>query len=102
MIPKLENRSYSYIGDNVCSISATLNIYAGAVVVASTGLSASYNLSQPDFVAEVTRQINAQVYSYLTKLGEVDTFRKAIFPNSIDFADAVNNIFDPIQTAIGG
>ena len=102
MTPKIENRSYGYQSDNVCSVSATLNIYASTDVVASTGLFASYNLSAPDFAAEITRQITTQIHSYMQKLGEVDAFRKEIFPNSVDFADAVNNIFDPIQTAIGG
>lgn len=104
MIPKIENRSYSYLGDNACSVSATLNIYApdGTTIVASTGLSASYNLTMPDFTAEITRQINVQIMAYLTKLNDLDTMRKALFPSSTDFTSAVNQIFDPIQTAIGG
>jgi hypothetical protein len=102
MTPKIENRSYSYQGDNVCAVSATLNIYNGEVVIASTGLTASYNISQPDFAAEITRQLQVQVSSYLGKLAELDAMRVARFPDSTDFADAVNLIFDPIQTAIGG
>jgi hypothetical protein len=104
MIPKIENRSYSYQGDNVCSVSATLNIYTaeGGDIVASTGLNATYNLSQPDFVDEITRQLNEQVVAYMTKLGELAAMREAIFPGSTDFKTAVDMIFDPIQTAIGG
>lgn len=104
MIPRIENRSYSYKGYNVASVSATLNIYApdGTTLVASTGLTAEYNLSQEDFQVEVTRQLQVQIMEYLTKLTELDTLRSARFPTSVDFGDAVNQIFDPIQTAIGG
>lgn len=102
MTPKIENRSYSYQGNNVCSVAATLNIYAGAVVIASTGLTASYNISQPDFIAEITRQLQVQVGDYLNKLAEVDALRQQILPTSTNFDEAVNQIFDPIQTAIGG
>ena len=104
MKPRIENRNYSYQGDNVCAVSATLNIYGpdGAAIVASTGLNASYNISQPDYVAEITRQINQQVGDYLAKLAQLDAMRKAIFPDSADFAAAVDMIFDPIQAAIGG
>lgn len=104
MKPRIENRSYSYQGDNVCAVSATLNIYAadGTVVVASTGLSASYNLAQADFAAEIGRQINEQVAAYLGKLAELDALRAARFPTSTDFQSAVDQIFDPIQAAIGG
>lgn len=102
MTPKIENRSYSYQGFNVCSVSATLNIYAGESVIASTGLSASYNISEPDFPQEITRQLNEHVFSYLGKLAELEALRVARFPTSTDFESAVNQIFDPIQTAIGG
>jgi len=104
MIPKIENRSYSYRGFNVASVSATLNIYApdGTTVVASTGITAEYNMTQEDFQAEITRQIQVQVMEYLAKLAEIDALRAARFPTSTDFADAVDQIFDPIQTAIGG
>jgi hypothetical protein len=104
MTPRIESRSYSYQGYNVVSITATLNIYAvdGVTVIASTGLNASYNLMEPDFEAEVTRQINAQVSEYLAKLQELEARRQALFPDSADFTAAVNLIFDPIQTAIGG
>ena len=102
MTPKLENRTYSYQGNNVCTVSATLNIYVGTVVIASTSVSASYNLAQPDFAAEITRQLQTQIADYLGKLAELDTLRVARFPTSIDFASAVNQIFDPIQIAIGG
>lgn len=102
MTPKLESRAYAYHGDNVCSVSATLNIYNGADIVASTGISASYNLAAPDFVAEITRQINDQVSAYLVKLAELDALRQEIFPTSTDFSSAVDQIFDPIQSAIGG
>lgn len=104
MIPRIESRSYSYLGDNACSISATLNVYApdGTTVVASTGLNASYNLAEPDFSVEISRQITVQVMAYLTKLGELDALRAARFPTSTDFTTAVDQIFDPIQTAIGG
>ena len=104
MLPKIENRAYHYQGNNVCAVSATLNIYAddGVTIVASTGLHASYNISQPDYVAEITRQINQQVDDYLAKLAQLDAMRTAIFPDSTDFAAAVDMIFDPIQLAIGG
>lgn len=104
MIPKIENRSYSYQGDNVCGISATLNIYAddNSTVVASTGLAASYNLAQDDFTSEIARQINGQVTAYLAKLAELDALRAVRFPASTDFISAVDQIFDPIQTAIQG
>lgn len=102
MIPKIENRSYSYQGDNVCNVSATLNIYSGTTVIASTGISASYNISQPDFATEITRQLQVQVASYLGKLAELEALRVERFPASTDFANAVDLIFDPIQTAIGG
>jgi len=102
MTPKIENRTYSYQGENVCNVSATLNIYAGDTVIASTGVSASYNLAQPDFAAEISRQLMVQVQSYLGKLNELDALRAERFPTSTDFASAVNQIFDPIQTAIGG
>ena len=103
MTPKIENRAYSYQGDNVCAVSATLNIYGtDGAIVAYTGLSASYNIAQPDYVAEITRQINQQVGDYLAKLAQLDSMRKAIFPDSVDFAAAVDMIFDPIQAAIGG
>lgn len=102
MTPRIENRSYSYWGDNVCAVSATLNIYSGVDVIASTGLTASYNISQPDFAAEITRQLQVQIASYLGKLAELDAMRVERFPSSTDFAHAVNLIFDPIQTAIGG
>jgi hypothetical protein len=102
MTPKIENRSYSYQGDNVCCISATLNIYDLDVIIASTGVSASYNLSQPDFVAEITRQLQTQIISYLNKLGELDVMRANLMPASTSFAHAIDLIIDPIQTAIGG
>jgi hypothetical protein len=102
MIPKIENRTYGYHGDNVCCVSATLNIYAGTEIIASTGLSAGYNISQPDFATEITRQLQTQVQAYLGKLAELEALRAARFPTSTDFASAVNQIFDPIQTAIGG
>lgn len=103
MTPKIENRAYAYQGDNVCSVSATLNIYApSGQIIASTGISASYNLTQEDFAAEITRQVQEQVSAYLIKLAEVDELRIARFPTSTDFASAVDQIFDPIQTAIGG
>lgn len=102
--PKIENRAYNYQGDDVCAVSATLNIYGpdGVSIVASTGLHASYNIAQPDYVAEITRQINQQVGDYLAKLAQLDAMRKAIFPDSADFSAAVDMIFDPIQAAIGG
>jgi len=102
MIPKIENRTYSYQGENVCNVSATLNIYAGDTVIASTGVSASYNLTESDFAAEISRQIMVQVQSYLGKLAELDALRAARFPTSTDFTSAMNHIFDPIQAAIGG
>lgn len=102
MTPKIENRSYSYQGDNVCCVSAMLNIYSGLDVIASTGLTASYNISQPDFATEITRQLQTQVQAYLGKLAELELLRVARFPTSTDFVSAVNQIFDPIQTAIGG
>lgn len=102
MTPKIENRSYSYQGDNVCNVSATLNIYNGDTVIASTGISASYNISQSDFAAEITRQLQVQIASYLGKLAELDAMRVARFPASTDFTHAVDLIFDPIQIAIGG
>ena len=104
MKPKIENRAYSYLGNNVCSISATLNIYGddNTTIIASTGLYASYNIAQPDFLAEITRQINQQVNDYLNKLAELDAMRSALFPTSTNFTEAVDMIFDPIQTAIGG
>lgn len=102
MTPRIENRTYSYQGDNICTVSATLNIYVTGVVVATTALSASYNIAAEDFVAEVTRQLNAQVTAYLGKLMELDALRQTLFPTSVDFASAVDLIFDPIQAAIGG
>lgn len=84
-------------------MSATLNIYGpdGVGIVASTGLTASYNIAQSDYVVEITRQLNQQVGDYLVKLAQLDAMRKTIFPESYDFAQAVDMIFDPIQTAIG-
>lgn len=104
MTPRIENRTYSYQGDNVCHVSATLNIYGpdGVTIVASTGISASYNIAQPDFLAEINRQLTEQVMAYLAKLQELEQMRMAILPASTSFADAVDMIFDPIQTAIGG
>ena len=104
MTPKIENRSYNYIGDDVCAVSATLNIYGsdGVSIVASTGLHASYNIAQSDYVAEITRQLNQQVTDYLAKLTQLDSMRLIHFPESADFAQAVDMIFDPIQSAIGG
>lgn len=104
MTPKIENRSYSYQGFNVVTITAVLNIYSadGVTVIASTGLSASYNIQQPDFAAEVARQINTQVSEYLAKLQELEARRATLFPTSTDFTGAVNQILDPIQAAIGG
>lgn len=104
MLPRIEHRDYTYQGENVCSISAVLNIYKddGVTVVASTGLLATADISQPDFHAEVNRQVNEQVAAYLTKLEELDTLRQQIFPASTDFQTAVDQIFDPIQSAIGG
>lgn len=104
MIPKIENRSYSYAGLDVCTISATLNIYTDDLtkVLDSFGISASYNMKQTDFVTEVTRQLNAQVNEYMTKLAELDAVRQQRFPTSTDFESAVNQVFDPIQMAIGG
>ena len=77
MIPKIENRAYHYQGDNVCAVSATLNIYGpdGVTIVASTGLNASYSIAQPDYVADITRQINQQVGDYLAKLAQLDAMR---------------------------
>lgn len=102
MDAKIEKRSYSYVGNNVCTVSATLNIYIDNTIIANTNLSATYNLSQTDFMEEITRQITVQINAYLAKLIEVDNFRKAIFPNSVDFTDAVNQIFDPIEADLGG
>jgi len=104
IIPKIENRAYHYQGDNVCSVSATLNIYApdGVSIVASTGINASYNIAQPDYLAEINRQLTEQVMTYLSKLQELEQMRLAILPESASFAEAVDMIFDPIQTAIGG
>ena len=102
MVPKLENRSYGYNGDNSCTVSATLNIYSGVTIIASTGLSASANISLPEFAAEISKQINSQIASYMGKLSELETLRVARFPTSTDFASAVNQILDPIQIAIGG
>lgn len=104
MKPKIENRTYSYSGYNVCSITATLNIYAddGTTLIDSFGLSASYDITQDDFPAEIARQINAQVSEYLAKLAAIDARRAVLFPTSTDFASAIDQIFDPIQTVIGG
>lgn len=104
MTPKIENRSYNYQGDNVCNVSATLNIYGpdGVTIVVSTGISASYNIAEPDFLVEINRQLTEQVMAYLGKLQELEQMRLAILPASTSFADAVDMIFDPIQTAIGG
>jgi len=86
MLPKIENRSYSYQGDNVCTVSATLNIYhtGTLALVASTGLSATYNISQLDFIAEITRQLNEQVVAYMTKLATLDALRQQLFPDHQD------------------
>ena len=104
MKPKIENRSCSYAGFDVCTVSATLNIYTDDLtkVLDSFGISASYNLKQEDFATEITRQLNAQINEYMAKLAEVDASRQQRFPTSTDFESAVNQIFDPIQTAIGG
>ena len=57
---------------------------------------------QLDFIAEITRQLNEQVVAYMTKLATLDTLRQQLFPTSTDFKTAIDQIFDPIQTAIGG
>lgn len=102
MIPKIENRTYAYQGHNLCTIAATLNIYDGTKIVASTGLSAEYNIKQLDFATEITRQLTTRVTEFLGKLAEIEALRVVHFPTSINFDSAVNQIFDPIQTAIGG
>lgn len=104
MILKIENRTYSYQGENTCAISATLNIYNdnGGGVIASRDLCASADLSQPDFVEQISLQIGEQISGYVAKLADLDRMRKEIFPDSVDFADAVDKVLDPIQTAIGG
>lgn len=104
MIPRIENRKYHYSGMDVCSVYASLNIYAddGTTILHSTGLVASYNMNQDDFVEEITRQLQSQVQEYLTKLLEVDARRQALFPGSVDFSTALDLIFDPIQVGIGG
>lgn len=99
---KIENRKYAYLGMNVVALSAVLNVYNGDDVVDSFGLSANYNITEVDFVQEITRQITVQVSEYMQKLMELDALRQARMPESTDFVDAVNRIFDPIQAAIGG
>lgn len=104
MLPKIENRTYQYQGNDICAILATLNIYAddGVTLVSSTGLFASYNIAQSDFVDEIRRQLSFQVQEYLNKLLDLDAKRLARVPDSTSFAHAVDLIINPIQTAIGG
>ena len=104
MIPKIENRNYGYRGFNVVTVSATLNIYAadGTTLLDSFGIRAEYDITQSDFVAEISRQLNSQISEYMTKLQQLEARRLEVFPTSTDFRDAVDQIFNPIQTAIGG
>ena len=104
MVVKIENRLYTYLGDDVCAISATMNVYADdrTTIIASTGLSAQYNITHDDYVAEITRQLLTQAQAYLVKMAYLDQQRQARVPDSTSFADAINRIIDPIQTALGG
>lgn len=104
MIPKIENRKYTYVGNDICNVSAILNVYKveGGDVISSGALSASCNITSVNFVSEISNQLQGQAVDFLTKLNEIETFRKAIFPTSVDFDDAVDLIINPIQTAIGG
>jgi hypothetical protein len=103
MIVKIENRTYSYQGENVCAVSASLNIYNDAdEYVAGRDLCASADITADDFPAQITNQIIEQSVSYLTKLNDLDQMRRQKFPDSVDFNDAVDKIFDGIQAAITG
>jgi len=105
MIPKIEDRDYKYQGNNICSIFATLNIYAddNTTIVDSVKLQANFDISDVDnVVAFATEQLSSQVMDYMSKLVYIDNLRKQIFPTSIDFKDAINSILDPIQASLVG
>ena len=103
MIFKIEGENYTYRGDNICSFSATMDIYKddGITKVDSTGLNASANVTEPDFVASVQAQLREQRDAYINKLTEIEALRIAVIPESTDFEDAVKIIFAPIKTEIG-
>lgn len=104
MIPKIENRKYTYVGNDICNVSATLNVYKveGGDIISSGSLSANCNITNIAFVSEISNQLQGQAIDFLTKLNEIETLRKTIFPTSVDFDDAIDLIINPIQTAIGG
>ena len=97
--PKIENRTFSYQG-NICVLSAALNIYTGATIVASTQISASYDISQPDFIDEITRQLNVMSLAFITQLSQVDGYRQSLFPDTTDFVGVTNEIFDAIEAEL--
>lgn len=94
MIARLESPTYSYSGNNVVSVGATLRVYpvVGAPALLEYPVSASYDISAPDFPAEISRQLVAEAGAYLAKLAEVDAYRAQHFPTAGDFEAAANQL----------
>ena len=69
--------------------------------VDSTGLNATVNVTEPDFILNIQNQLREQRDAYINKLREIEALRTALIPDSVDFDDAVRIIFEPIKTEIG-
>ena len=102
MLKRLINPTYNYAGYDVVNLSATFQVLKddGVSVIAETAVSASYNLGQADFIAEVERQILTQIQEYMTKLLYLDTLRAQVVPSSTDFDSAVQIIMADIEAKL--
>jgi hypothetical protein len=95
---KIESRQYRYLGDNMCMVYATLNVYTEeGRIVATTKLTSSKDITATSFVSDIQTDISSKATEYLQKLIELDTYRLQHLPGSIDFADAINMILSPIE-----
>lgn len=104
MITRLESPTYSYSGNNVVSVGATLRVYAedGAPAMLEYLVTASYDITAEDFPAEISRQLVTEAGAYLAKLAEVDAYRAHHFPDAGDFEAAANQLLALANTQLTG
>ena len=100
---KLASPTYSYLGDDVCTLGCLLQVLRqDGTVALEYPLSATYNILQEDFVAEIERQIMAGATAYLTKLAALDARRAQLFPGSTDFDTAAAQLVAGVSAKLGG
>lgn len=102
MQSKIENRSYKYQGNNICSIYATLNIYDDNTnIIDTVKLSANFDITLIDTLKEdINTQLSGQISDYMEKFTLINNVREQLFPDANTFMDVVNTIFDPIEKSI--